>query len=225
MKSDSSSNSKSTLPDPQRLRGWAPELSDKQFAATQVYVRELQRFNRTLNLISPNTMSRVDAVHVLDSIRAWTLIQPKVPNGSQIYDFGSGNGLPGLLSAVLAPDCDFRLVDRDQRKLEFCKHAATAMGLKNVKTLCMDIGSLPTSSVAFAVSRGFASVTKSLLMTRSLFQPGGSFFMLKGDSWSLEVGELSPRLFGVWKVGPIGSYSLPDVAAEFVVLQCHKIAD
>ncbi|CAN5382874.1 hypothetical protein BH10BDE1_BH10BDE1_22200 [soil metagenome] len=220
-----SAHDSSGLPDPQRLRGWAPSLTELQFESAQIYIRELSRFNKTLNLISPGTMPRVDAVHVLDSVRAWTLVAPRIPVGSLVYDLGSGNGLPGLLSAVMAPDRAFRLVDRDQRKLEFCKHVASAMGLKNVSTECIDIDRLPASSINFALSRGFASVTKALLMTRKLFAVGGSFFMLKGDSWTLEISDLPPRLFGSWKVELVGKYELPELSADFVVIECQRLAE
>lgn len=225
MKSDSKDNGSSGLPDPKRLREWAPELSDSQFEAVQIYIRELVRFNKTLNLVSPATLPRLDALHILDTVRAWSIVQPFIPKGSTIMDFGSGNGLPGLLSAALSPQHEFRLVDRDQRKMEFCKHAASSMGLKNLIVSCMDVGALPSGSVNFALSRGFASVTKSLLLTRSIFKAGGSFFMMKGDSWSVEVAEVPPRLFGAWKVLPVGSYRLPEIPAEFVVLQCTKLDD
>jgi 16S rRNA (guanine527-N7)-methyltransferase len=225
MKSDSNSKESVGILDPSRLKAWAPHLSDSQFESTQVYLRELLRFNKTLNLISAATVARVDAVHILDTIRAWSIVESMIPAGSTILDFGSGNGLPGLLSAALAPDRQFRLVDRDQRKMEFCKITAATMGLKNLTVSVMDVADLPDSSVDFALSRGFASVTKALLLTRSLFRTGGSFFMMKGDSWSVEIAELPPRLFGGWKVAPVGKYSLPDIAAEFVVVQCLKLED
>ena len=84
-------------------------------------------------------MAKADAVHILDAIRAWKLIEQHIPPGSVVYDFGTGNGLPGLLSAALSPDRQFRLVDRDQRKMEFCKHLGSTLKLSNVAYLCMDI--------------------------------------------------------------------------------------
>ena len=222
---DVSSISTVNMPDPSRLKEWAPKLSDAEFQACQVYIRELLRFNQKLNLISSGTVAQVDAVHVLDSIRAWDLIAPKVPVGSTVLDFGSGNGLPGLLAAALAPNRNFRLIDRDQRKIEFCKHVASSMKLTNVTFSCMDIAQVEKSTVKFAISRGFASVTKSMLLTRPIFTVGGQFFMMKGEGWSLELAELPPRMFSVWKSEMLGQYKIPGTPAEFVVLQCTKITD
>ena len=208
-----------------RLKTWAPALSDVQLDVCEIYIRELLHFNKTLNLISPNTVPKLDAVHILDVIKAWSLIEPRIPAGSLIFDFGTGNGLPGLLAAGLSPDRTFRLVDRDQRKLEFCKHLISALGLKNVTTACMDIADLPEGSVKFAISRGFASVLKSMLLTRSSFALGGAFFMMKGESWSHELSELPPALFRVWKSEMVGEYKLPDNPGNFVVLQSIKTAE
>lgn len=163
-------------------------------------------------------------MHILDAIRAWKLIEPFVPVGSIVYDFGTGNGLPGLLAAVIAPDRHFRLVDRDQRKMEFCKHLGSTLKLKNVSYLCMDLKDIEEGSVQFAISRGFASVSSSMLLARKQFAVGGRFFMLKGEGWSRELAEVQPQLFGLWRAEMIGQYTLPDSVAEYVVIAADKIS-
>ena len=208
-----------------RLKVWAPALTEEQLNFCEIYIRELLHFNKSLNLISANTVSKVDAVHILDVVRAWSLVEDRIPSGSVVHDFGTGNGLPGLLCACLAQDRTFKLVDRDQRKLEFCKHLVGKLGLKNVSIIAMDIGDLPVGSVNFAISRGFASVAKSMLFTRSLFALGGRFFMMKGESWAHELTELPPPLFRVWKSEMVGEYRLPDNPNKFIVLQSVKTAD
>jgi len=153
------------------------------------------------------------------------LVEPKIPKGSDVVDFGSGNGLPGLLCAALSPEISFQLVDRDQRKLEFCKHLASVLKLTNVAFHRVDARSLPPDSIRYAISRGFASVTASLLLARPLFAMGGVFFMMKGESWSSELADVPPALFSAWKTEMIGQYALPETPAEFVVLQSTKIAE
>ncbi len=175
-------------------------------------------------MISSATVAKADAVHILDAVLAWKMIESHVPPGSVVYDFGTGNGLPGLLAASLSPDRQFRLVDRDQRKMEFCKHLGTTLKLTNVSYLCMDIEDIEESSVRFAVSRGFASVNSSMLIARRKFAVGGRFFMLKGEGWSRELAEVQPQLFGFWRAEMIGQYSLPDSVAEYVIFAAEKIS-
>lgn len=219
------SQSTTVIPDPARLRGWAPHLSEQQFAACEIYLAELLKFNSKLNLISSGTARRADAAHILDVVRTWTLVEPRVPKGSEVFDFGSGNGLPGLLCAALSPEISFQLVDRDQRKIEFCKHLGSVLKLTNVGFQRIDARSIAPNSVKFAISRGFAAVTPSLLLARPLFATGGVFFMMKGESWSSELADVPPALFSVWSSEMIGQYRLPESPAEFVVLQSTKISD
>lgn len=217
-------SSKIEGPTGERLREWAPHLTESQIGACKVYLSELLRFNRRLNLISSATVAKADAVHILDAIRAWNLIEQHIPAGAIVYDFGTGNGLPGLLSAALSPDRQFRLVDRDQRKMEFCKHLGSTLKLSNVAYLCMDLKDIPEASVQFAISRGFASVGSSMILSRRQFAVGGRFFMLKGEGWSRELAEVQPQLFGLWSTEMIGQYSLPDSVAEYVVIAAEKIS-
>lgn len=206
-----------------RLKNWFPTLTGPQLDRCEIYIRELLRFNKTLNLVSPGTVTRIDALHFADSIRAWTFVEPKIPVGSLVYDFGTGNGLPGLLFAALAPDREFKLLDRDQRKLEFCKHVIAEMKLTNASIRNVDVGELAPGSVQFAVSRGFASVFKSLQL-KSVFARGAQFFMMKGEGWAVELAALPPASFSVWKPEMIGQYALPDNSAtELVVIQCTKL--
>lgn len=207
-----------------RLGEWAPHLSNDHIESCKTYLAELLRFNKRLNLISASTVAKADAVHILDVVRAWKLIDPLVPTGSVVYDFGTGNGLPGLLAAALAPDRQFRLVDRDQRKMEFCKHLGSTLKLKNVSYICTDIKSVEDATVEFAISRGFASVSSSMIAGRRQFAVGGRFFMMKGEGWSRELAEVQPQLFSLWRAEMIGQYSLPDSAADYVVLAADKIS-
>jgi 16S rRNA G527 N7-methylase RsmG len=88
----------------------------------------------------------------------------------------------------------------------------------------MDLKELPDSSVQFAISRGFASVSISMILSRRKFAVGGRFFMLKGEGWSRELAEVRPQLFGLWSAEMIGQYNLPDSVAEYVVIAAEKIS-
>lgn len=206
-----------------RLSLWVPQLEPQKIELLRVYLGELLRFNRRLNLISPSTIRRADTVHILDAVRAWSLVEPGISKGSVVFDFGSGNGLPGMVAAILSPDLVLRLVDRDQRKVEFLKHVGSALGLKNIVCSCESLQDLEDRSVTFGISRGFASVSNSLLQCRRLFVSGGEFYMLKGEGWSRELAEVQPQIFSDWSVEMVGQYRLPDSAADYVVLKAKRL--
>ncbi len=191
-----------------------------------VYSDELLKFNKKLNLISVATVPKCDAVHFSDAVKAWSLIKPHVPKGSTVFDFGSGNGIPGLVFAILESETDsdlkFRLVDRDERKLEFLKHVGSTVGLKSCAYLKTDVGDLPAGSVSIAVSRGFAPVSASLLVARQAVAVGGAFYMLKSEGWAREVASVPTQVFGSWDVGMLGQYKIPDLSSDFVVLKAAR---
>ena len=51
--------------------------------------------------------------------------------GTQILDFGTGGGFPGIPLAILFPECHFKLIDGTGKKIRVAQEVVTAIGLKN----------------------------------------------------------------------------------------------
>ena len=104
---------------------------------------------------------------------------------------------------ILSPKTHVILVESDLRKAEFLKHICATLNLKNTEILARRVETLPNESVDFAISRGFANLSKSLLVARKVLRPGGCFsyegrWMGKGgrrDSYST-LFLLEDRTFG-----------------------------
>lgn len=185
---------------------------------------ELLRFNKTVNLISIKTMPVADAVHFADSVLAAQMIDA-ASKPQEIYDFGSGNGFPGLIYAILFPHTQVKLVEIDQRKAEYLKHCAATLKLKNVAVLVRNVEMLDEKSIQFAMSRGFASIPKAILMARRSFKKDGVFYHLKSEEWATEVADIPSQLCSFWLPGLLGEYKLPVGAVKFAVVSTQKIAD
>ena len=208
-----------------RLLSWFPQLDVKLVDKLIIYLSELNKFNKAVNLVSPNTLATADAVHIADAVFAQRAIVPALVSGHPLYDFGSGNGFPGLVFGILNPTLKVILVDRDERKLEFCKHVASATGASNVTTMKADVEALPEKSVINAVARGFAPLGKAMLVARKVMPKGGKFFHLKGDQWAMELSQVPSQLFSFWQPSLIGEYRLPDQGAEMGVVLTDKSGD
>ena len=174
----------------------------------QTYHQELLKFNLKVNLISRNSEREADETHFADCLLASRLILKESP-GNTIYDIGSGNGLPGLILAILSPDTTVMLVESDSRKSEFLKHMIHLLCLKNVNVMNVRLETLQAATIETAVSRGFASISKSVLAINRSFNSGGKFFHLKGSNWSTEIAELPSQLISIWTPSLVGEYSLP----------------
>lgn len=209
---------------PWRIDQWYPEIPELQRAALKRYHEELIKFNKTVNLIGVKTIAFADAIHFSDSILACRAIQAAgtVP---EIYDFGSGNGFPGLVMAILYPKTKVYLVEVDGRKSEFLKHVIATLKLTNCQVKIQTVESLPEKSVQLALSRGFAPIAKAVLIARRVFKKGGVYYHLKSEEWASEVGAIPTQLCSFWTPGLVCEYKLPIGEVKFAVVKTDKIAD
>lgn len=200
-----------------RLDKWFPQLDPKIAEKLRVYHSELLKFNMKLNLISRNTERDADEVHFADSLMASELLI-KAGIVGPVYDLGSGNGLPGVVLAILKPDLEVVLVEADTRKCEFLKHIVHVLQLPNCKIMNVRLETLKEVAMSSAISRGFASISNAALAVNRTFAKGGKFYHLKGNNWSTEIAALPSQLISLWTPELIGEYSLPDSQARRAVI-------
>lgn len=207
-----------------RFKKWFPDLSAEIITRLVVYQSELLTVNKTINLVPSGTSRNMEALHFADSIYACRLIRPQLLKNAPIYDFGSGNGLPGLIFGILFPDIRVILVDRDSRKLEFCKSMASKLKLENITFQSGGIEDLPMQSVVNAVTRGAAPLQRALLIARKQVVKGGRLFHLKDDGWANELAQVPSQLFTFWSPSLLGQYKIPETSNEMAVVLTDKIA-
>lgn len=224
MNNEQSSTKKSSTID-WRLRAWFPELSAETHEKLKRYFVELLKFNKTINLISSKTEAQADLVHFADSILASKIVREKINKSKDLYDFGSGNGFPGLVYAILYPDQNVILVDIDERKCEFLKHIGQLLELSNLMVSNTKIELLAADSVHQAICRGFSAIPKAALSLRKIVAKGGVVYFMKSDEWAIEISQIPSQLCSIWKPDLVSEYRLPagDKARMFVV-KTDKIA-
>lgn len=204
-----------------RIPEWFPKLDPVIEGKLKLYHTELLKFNAKLNLISRNTERDADEVHFADCLMAAEVLKGKL--GPKVYDIGSGNGLPGLLFALLFPNTEFLMVESDTRKCEFLKHTIFTLGLKNAQVVNARLESLGETGMKECISRGFATISKSILACNKLFKGEGRFYHLKGNNWSGEIGEIPVQLISIWSPALVGEYSLPATQARRGIVITTKV--
>ena len=160
-------------------------------------------------------------MHFADCILATQLLL-KEKLSSRVFDIGSGNGFPGIILGIMDSTREFVLVESDQRKCEFLKHAIHRLQLKNMSVMNVRLENLQRSAVDCAVSRGFASISKTLLGCNRIFAKAGCFYHLKGNNWSSEIAELPSQLISVWTPRLVGEYTLPVSQARRAIVATQK---
>jgi len=206
-----------------RIPEFFPQLNDKTLQKLRIYFDELIRFNGRINLISARSEENADIIHFADSILASQVILDAT-NQKEIFDIGTGNGLPGIILAILAPERQILFIDKDARKIEFIKHMLSRLEIKNAQALHKRVEELEHNRVHCAVSRGFASISKSLLLMRKSMSSGAEYYHLKTDAWTKEVAEIPTQICSFWTPSLVGSYELPNVKpSKFTVVLTKKL--
>lgn len=205
-----------------RLENWFPNLSSDVQSKFKKYNALLQKHNRALNLVSSKTLPLTDIIHFSDSILAIQILFDDNPKIDHLYDFGSGSGFPGIIAAVLYPKVKITLVEMDPKKCEFLKGCADELNLTNVNVMNTTIESMQLDSVKFAVTRGFANISKSMLITRKCVASKGVLYHMKNEQWGLEVGQIPTQLCSVWTPALVKEYKLPIGEVRFALLKTEK---
>lgn len=104
------------------------ETQAKQFAQLEALYND---WNAKINVISRKDIQNLYEHHVLHSLGIAEVIRFK--EGTQILDFGTGGGFPGIPLAIMFPDAQFHLVDSIGKKVRVAQEIANSIGLKNVR--------------------------------------------------------------------------------------------
>src|SRR5262245_29979262 len=96
------------------------------------YYELVLKWNKRLHLTTLTQPQEFFERHILESAFAEILILPSV---NQVWDLGSGLGVPGIVIAVLRPDLAVHLVEASLNKSLFLEEATVQLGLKNVDVI------------------------------------------------------------------------------------------
>lgn len=119
----------------------------QQFAQLDSLYRE---WNAKINVISRKDIDNLFEHHVLHSLAIAKVINFRP--ATQILDFGTGGGFPGIPLAILFPECQFRLIDGTGKKIRVAQEVSQAIGLTNCQPVHLR-GEYEKGSYDFVVSR------------------------------------------------------------------------
>ena len=105
------------------------ELSDEQHEQLAALDALYHEWNEKINVISRRDIDNLYEHHVLHSMAIGRQLRFKA--GTQILDFGTGGGFPGVPLAILFPECQFTLIDGTGKKIRVATEVCQAIGLQN----------------------------------------------------------------------------------------------
>jgi 16S rRNA (guanine527-N7)-methyltransferase len=166
--------------------GWTGAASSLGIELTGLQVRQLERYEGLLReralplgMIAHADADRLWERHLLDSLRAATVIDPE---DATAYDFGSGAGLPGIVLAVACPGLEVRLVESRRPRGAFLELVAEELSLPNARVLVQRVGSL-SEPADLCLSRAFRDVRKAWADAEYLLVRGGRLVYFAGEGF------------------------------------------
>jgi len=109
--------------------GTAP--SEGVVAQFMVYIRELRRWNETINLTGYTREREIVGKLFVDSL-AWTKAVGQATSCAML-DIGSGAGFPGIPISIVSPQHGMTLLEPNLKKVAFLHHLTGLLGLTNVR--------------------------------------------------------------------------------------------
>ena len=160
----------------------------KNFSKTEkekieLYVQEALAFNKKHNLFIRANKDEVFEKDILDCV---PLVE-KIEKESKILDLGSGGGFPGVVLAILRPDCEVHLLEKSQKKCYFLNKIKDTLRLDNIKVLKQTITKNNTLKEYLTITaRAFSSTQNILNLTEKNLKKNGKYLLLKGRIEKIE---------------------------------------
>lgn len=151
------------------------------------YLELLKTWNKTFNLTSITEPKEMVYLHIIDSL----LVAPCL-TGKRFLDVGSGAGLPGIPLAIMHPEQEWVLLDKNSKKTRFQIQAIADLGLKNVQAIHSRAEDFhPAECFDSILSRAYATLALFVKTSQHLICKNGTFVAMKGKYPHDELSELS----------------------------------
>jgi 16S rRNA (guanine527-N7)-methyltransferase len=146
------------------------------------YARELERWNRRINLIRFGDWDELVSRHLVDGLAASARIPP---DARSLIDVGSGGGIPGAVIAALRPELEVIALEPIHKKHAFLRAVRRSVPLPNfwAHALRLEEEGPPEdlrNRFDVAISRATWSVGEWIERGRGLVHPGGVVLAMEG---------------------------------------------
>jgi 16S rRNA (guanine527-N7)-methyltransferase len=165
------------------------DVSRETIERLQTMCEMVEKWNKTINLVSPTTVAELWDRHIMDSAQLFAFL-PR--NALHWVDVGSGGGFPGLVVSAYfrdhAPQTRMTLIESDQRKAVFLREASRAMGLETT-VLTSRVETAEAQQADVISARALAPLSRLLSLAKYHLRLDGLAIFPKGESAEKEIAD------------------------------------
>ena len=177
-------------------------MHETQLDQLAAYIDELELFNPVYKLVGSQNEQLVIR-HILDSLSAVKDIRTicETMNNCSIADLGSGAGLPGIPLAIAIEECEFSLVERMGRRVDFLRNALVRTKL-NERVTIIDCDLKEVKQTFDIITfRAFRPLVEVLDTVSSLLNEGGVVCAYKAgiEQVEAELNEVALHCKSKWR--------------------------
>lgn len=186
------------------------DLTEKAVKAFDLYLNELFKWNRKMNLTAIRSEKEVVLKHFLDSLA----LVPYLSGISSLLDIGSGAGFPGIPLKMVNLSLEVVLLDSALKKVHFQCHIIRTLKLQGIQAIhgrVQDKGILEKLAGRFdaGIARAFSNLKTLLRFGAPYLRSGGLLIAMKGVSFQKELEDLAPTAISPCRLIKRVDYDLP----------------
>jgi 16S rRNA (guanine527-N7)-methyltransferase len=167
-----------------RLPEWTEQAEARFRELTALLVAE----NDVQNLVSGASLASLWVRHFADSAQLLAHV-PRVTS-SPWLDLGTGAGFPGLVVAILRPECEVIMAESRARRIDWLRRACAALGLKNASIVGQRVETMPEGKFRAISARAFAPLPRLLELSARFSTADTAWLLPKGRSARQELQAL-----------------------------------
>lgn len=150
------------------------------FLKIQEYLQILLEWNKKTNLISKNEIPNIWERHIINCAQLCEFIK----KDQKILDVGSGNGLPGIILAIITNN-NVVLVENQKRRIDFLQHVIDKLHLDKVSIIYKDVRKLNLQTDVL-VARAFKNLDDLFTYCQKIIV-SDKMLLLKGSKIDEEI--------------------------------------
>ncbi|MCK9418226.1 MAG: 16S rRNA (guanine(527)-N(7))-methyltransferase RsmG [Nitrospirae bacterium] len=167
-------------------------LTVEQANSVFIYLAELKKWSRKINLTAIKDERDIIIKHVLDSLSYIHGFTPAP--GLRLLDMGSGAGFPALPIKIVCPGIVVTMVESTKKKASFLRHIIRTLKLTETavvdsRTEELDVHFL--SAFDIVTARAFADMKSAIAEGMPLLRPGGLIVLSRGPEETINEQDLA----------------------------------